>query len=199
MNWRQFTVALVQSLAWPSVVAVVLLLYRRRVAQLLGDNLRRLAVGPFQAEWGREVEEVRATIDAAESLPTSKEGEAELSQAQQLLRLARALVRLSPGSSIAYSWQAAHVAFEDHLPMDDEEFRELRTLKPMLMRARARGLIKPEAAVVFQQLQRLLFLTHPKVESQKPTAEQAEDYLRLVEEFLVLLDRPAGVARPSGV
>ncbi|WP_422737113.1 hypothetical protein ACN263_27320 [Micromonospora sp. WMMD729] len=46
MNWRQFSVAIVQALAWPSVVLIALLAYRRQVSQLLGDNLRRLS-------WGR--------------------------------------------------------------------------------------------------------------------------------------------------
>ncbi|MEV4196786.1 hypothetical protein [Micromonospora globbae] len=193
MNWRQFTVALVQALAWPSVVAVVLLAYRRRIAQLLGDNLRRLTVGPIAAEWERVAEETRATIDAVESLPTSEEGAAAPSEAQQLLRLARVLVRLNPSLSIVKSWQASRVAFEDHLPMDDEEFREVRTLRPMLKRAIARGLIKSEAGLVFEQLQTLAFMAD-RVEGQKPTAEQAEDYLRLVEAFLALLaaDTKAG-------
>jgi hypothetical protein len=72
MNWRQFSVALVQPLAWPSVVVIVLLLYRRRVAQLLGSNLRRLTVGPVAAEWEDAVQETQATIEAAEAFPATK-------------------------------------------------------------------------------------------------------------------------------
>ncbi|RKF25234.1 hypothetical protein [Micromonospora globbae] len=193
MNWRQFSVALVQALAWPSVVLVVLLLYRRRVAQLLGDNLRRLTVGPVQAEWDRAVEEASATIEAAETLPKLQEGVAQRTHPQQLLSLARALVRLNPQSSIVYAWQAAREAFEAHLPMDDEELIELRTIMRMAKRARERGLIKFETMSVLEQLMRLSTIAYRVDERPKPTAEQAEDYLHLVEAFLGLLE-----AAPEG-
>ncbi|MFE9691757.1 hypothetical protein [Micromonospora sp. NPDC005806] len=198
MNWRQFSVAMVQALAWPAVVLVVLLMYRQRLAQLLGDNLRRLAVGPIEAEWGRVAEETRATIEAAEALPALEEGADEPSDAQQWLIVARALVRFNPIAAISYGWRAAREAFEKHLASEDEEFKQLVTVRSMLKLARERGLVNPGAAVVLDHLRTLWGLAlHPRDERQEPRAEQAEEYLRLVEAFLALLDQPARAARPS--
>jgi hypothetical protein len=190
VNWRQFTVALVQALAWPSIVLVVLLAYRQRIAQLLGDNLRRLTVGPLAAEWDRVAETAQATIEAAEALPALRADSTE-PPGRQVLAVARLFVQLNTRTAIIYGWQAASEAFDEHLPVEDEELSQLRPAGRLLKRARERGLIKPAAAFVFEQLQNLVFLAHPGLGRQEPTIEQAEAYLRLVDEFLGLLDRSA--------
>ncbi|WBC17585.1 hypothetical protein O7600_12495 [Micromonospora sp. WMMA1998] len=195
MNWRQFTVALVQSLAWPSVVAVVLLVYRRRVSQLLGDNLRRLTVGPIEAEWERVAEETRATIEVAEALPGLEEGNDEYSHIGAMLTKARALIYARPTAAIALGGQAAQEALEAHLPKDDGDLHHAHLVWPLLKRARERGLINPGAALVFEHLQTLRNLvSHTRSDRQEWTAEQAEEYLQLVEDFMALLEQPAKAA-----
>ncbi|SCL42151.1 hypothetical protein [Micromonospora aurantiaca (nom. illeg.)] len=198
MNWRQFTVALVQALAWPSVALVVLLVYRRRVARLLGDNLRRLTVGPIEAEWERVAEETRATIEVAEALLALEETDGEQSLIERQLGGARAFIPVSPSAAIALGGQASQMALEAYLPMDDEELSKIPRLRPLLRRARERGLINPGAALVFEHLQRLRNLaSHPGPEDPARTAEQAEEYLQMVEEFIALLEKPSRAAGRS--
>ncbi|MEW2429779.1 hypothetical protein AB0877_17350 [Micromonospora sp. NPDC047644] len=55
MNWRQFIAALLQTVAWPLTVLIVVLLFRKKINGLLGDRLRRLTAGPVEAEWAESI------------------------------------------------------------------------------------------------------------------------------------------------
>ncbi|MFC4091939.1 hypothetical protein ACFOYX_24340 [Micromonospora sp. GCM10011541] len=183
MNWRQFVVAMVQALVWPAVVVVVLVMYRRRVAELLGDNLRRLRAGPLEVEWEKAAEEVRATIEAVEAVSDASDDD-QPSKVEELLTIARSLVNERPPLAIAFAWEAARYAFESHLP--GEGFEDLRGLRKMLARAKARGLVNPGAALVFERLFPLGMLSYEA----KGTEEQAREFVDLVEDFRTLLDKP---------
>jgi hypothetical protein len=171
MNWRQFIVALIQALAWPTVAAVVLLAYRRRISSLLGDNLRRLKAGPIEAEWEKVAEETRATIEAVEAAPDTGDS-GEFSYIENSLKGARNLAYREPGVAIEYAYEAAWATFESH----------------------RHQLLNPGAAVAFNRLKRMLRVIGDQ--GREATPEQAREFIELVEEFLRLLDKPTTTPRP---
>ena len=101
MDWLQFLASVVGSIAWPATVITVVLILRSEIVALL-PFLRRLKAGPLEAEFEREVKELKN--EAAQALPE------ELSQTlegrDRLLKLAE----LSPRAAILEAWQGVEFA-----------------------------------------------------------------------------------------
>lgn len=97
MDWLSFFASVIGSLAWPATLLAVVLLLRKQIAELL-PLIRKLKAGPVEAEFEREVKELRA--EASETLPTPElrllEGESK-----RLYELAQ----LSPRAAILEAWQ----------------------------------------------------------------------------------------------
>lgn len=180
VNWRQFTVALVQALAWPSVALVVLLVYRRRVSQLLGDNLRRLTVGPIQAEWEQVAQEARATIEAADKL--SEISDSADNRSVALLRAARTFIEFNPDEAIRFAWAAVVWAIDDYVDTGKFDLPSFRLRDA-----------NPGAAAVLERLRQLRDLA-----PHERTPEHAREYTDLVEDFLELLRKPIKPTRDRG-
>lgn len=77
MGWPAFTASLVQSLAWPVGAVALGVILRRPLSDLLSRDLRRLRVGPFEAEWDQQAAEVRHDLrqgspELPEVVPLSK-------------------------------------------------------------------------------------------------------------------------------
>ncbi|WP_422737114.1 hypothetical protein ACN263_27325 [Micromonospora sp. WMMD729] len=153
-------------------------------------------MGPIEAEWDRVAEETRATIEAAAFAPTLPESDRELSRAERLLAAGHANASTNPTAAIVYAFQAARVALKDYLPIEDEDLKE-STLGRLIELSTERNLIDPAAAVVFSRLEMLGDLAHHSGR-QVRTAEQAEEYVKMVKEFMTLLDHsPATVGRTA--
>lgn len=70
MSLLQFIANMTDSLAWPLVVVVLGLVFRRPVGQFLTQalaegSLKRIKAGPFEAEWERLVAETEDKVKAA--------------------------------------------------------------------------------------------------------------------------------------
>jgi hypothetical protein len=59
----EFVAALVEALAWPVAAFGVALLFRAKIAELLSPSMRRLKVGPVEAEWDRTLSEAEADLE----------------------------------------------------------------------------------------------------------------------------------------
>jgi hypothetical protein len=70
VNWRQFIAAVVQTLAWPLTGLVTVLVFRRKINDLLGQRLTKFRAGPLEAEWAENIREAREAI-ASEQPPES--------------------------------------------------------------------------------------------------------------------------------
>ncbi|GAB3853799.1 hypothetical protein GCM10029963_45700 [Micromonospora andamanensis] len=186
MNWRQFTVALVQALAWPSVVLVVLLAYRRRVAQLLGDNLRRLTVGPFEAEWDRVAGEVRASVEAASQLRAIGD---EPEGVPAMLNAARAWVDINPAEAIRLGWVGVVWA------LDEWAEREMETMRLDRRPERPLSATHPGAAAVLRELRALRDLGTERPGDLLP--RHAREFVQLADDLVGLLAKPARSPAPS--
>lgn len=64
MSGFELLAALVGSLAWPLVVLVVAILFRRQLAALLARPFAHLKAGPLEIKWDREITEVKAELES---------------------------------------------------------------------------------------------------------------------------------------
>jgi hypothetical protein len=94
--WREFVATLVDSLAWPAAIVVLVVLTRDQVRDLLGGSLRRLKLGPGGAEleWQELAAEVR--VSSVRALPP---GPADPDDAPDFSHLDE-LAERSPGEAI---------------------------------------------------------------------------------------------------
>ncbi|HEV2786689.1 MAG TPA: hypothetical protein VGV67_09900 [Solirubrobacteraceae bacterium] len=66
MTWREFIASLVDSLAWPMSVAVIVALLRRQIAALLEAPVKRWKAGPVEFEyWEQTAVEVAENVALA--------------------------------------------------------------------------------------------------------------------------------------
>jgi hypothetical protein len=71
MSWLQFFASVIQSLAWPAAIVLVVFLLRRSILSVL-RHLKRLKYGDMEAEFGEILEEAEDEISELpmpESLP----------------------------------------------------------------------------------------------------------------------------------
>lgn len=62
VNWRQFVASMLQTTVWPATALTVVLLFRKKINELLGHRLTRLKAGPVEAEWTETIRETNEAI-----------------------------------------------------------------------------------------------------------------------------------------
>jgi hypothetical protein len=98
-----FIAKLVEFLAWP-VAAVILVLLLRGEIKGLFRYLKKLKAGPVEAEFEREVQELKATAEAQPQLLPPPEGATP--EKQMLLQL----VQINPRSAVLEAWRGVEEA-----------------------------------------------------------------------------------------
>ena len=75
MNWLQFISSVISSVAWPITAVIAVAVLRQPLASLLRGPMRRLKVGPVEAEWDPVAREVRRELEVGgESVPLERTG-----------------------------------------------------------------------------------------------------------------------------
>lgn len=64
VDWRQFSAAVLQTLAWPVTVLAMAVMFRAKLNELLSDRLRKFKAGPVEAEWAESLREAQEAIDS---------------------------------------------------------------------------------------------------------------------------------------
>lgn len=111
MDWLTFVSKVIEALAWPSVVAGLLLYLRKDLPRLI-TSLRKLKFKEVEVEFGEAAKKVAVATSAAVPLPgpdAKLAGENERDVERQLL----AIADLSPRAAILEAWlriEAAAVA-----------------------------------------------------------------------------------------
>jgi hypothetical protein len=88
MSGFEFAAALVGSLAWPIVVLIVAVLFRRQLSALLARPLSSLKAGPLEAVWDRQVAEIEAELPGSPSSAPSVGGAADTDRLREIARAA---------------------------------------------------------------------------------------------------------------
>ncbi len=178
MDWLTFATQMTEALAWPVAAVVILIIMRRHVAALV-PHLRRVKAGPLEAEFERELQQLRAAADVQ---PTVAPASSTLSAREQVLFQ---LAEINPRSAILEAWQHVEIAarrrvLELGLHESGPEQRPLLDAYRSLAKAKV---LPIEALALFHEL-RSLRNQAAHVEEFNPTKAAALDYLNLCKKLV---------------
>jgi uncharacterized protein YutE (UPF0331/DUF86 family) len=176
LDTLSFIAKLLDSLAWPVASVLLVLLLRREIRSLL-PLVKKLKAGPLEAEFEREVSELRSIVDVSP----------QVGPIAPPLRqpIAEKLAEVNPRSAILEAWRelesSARRLLKERAPaLTESQLRSTREVIRLLSEAE---LISPEEGA---QLNEMRFLRNQAVhaESFQPTHEAAINFIQLASFFL---------------
>jgi len=103
MNWLEFIASTVESIAWPVVILVLIVLLRKPFAELV-PFLERLKYKDFEIEFAERVQEIRSQLPAEPPTPATK------SQPGPEPSTAAQRAKVSPRAAVAEAWREVESA-----------------------------------------------------------------------------------------
>lgn len=189
MSTYEATVNLIRALAWPTATLVVVLIFHRPIKQLLATQtgiLKRLRVGPVEAEWDKQLPVVQA--DALVALSNE-------SKTRLLLRNYYAEeAERNPQHVILEAFCEVEKALRE---MVDRTWGERRTPggpEELVREARELGIVDDATVRAIDGIAVLRNLV-AYVTAEGVTVQKALDYLALVDAVLYTLDTWASRAK----
>ncbi len=182
MESMSFCVKLVEALAWPVTVVFVMIFLRKQVKELV-PQLTRLKAGPLEAEFTRELTELRIEADQA-LLPAQRPLQLLTPEQQTLLQLAE----VNPRSAILEAWHAVETATidlirEKHLLRSSD--RVLLPYERMQLLGKS-GYLDPAQRALYNDLRKLRNQA-AHAENFNPSSTAALDYLVLAARIVHML------------
>jgi hypothetical protein len=188
----QFIAALAGSLAWPLAVVAIALLFRSKLLLLLSPAMKRLKIGPIEAEWDRqaattEVELEQARVSAPEqrlpSRPRPSHVQSALDTARSFLEAGHFNVAVIEGFGAVE--RSLHALLMDA----NVSVTELHVRGAGMARlAEKSGLVTHETANSVEGLAVLKNLA--AMTDVQTSAQRAENFLALVEGVLFAIENP---------
>lgn len=186
MDWLTFTTKLVDALAWPIVVLVLGLVFRRKLIELI-PTLRKLKAGPVEAEFELATKHVLAKAEET-SFPglvdeSGRVSKSETDNEQVIAKLREA--RGNPAGAILEGWSNLdgalfRLGLQAGIVVDPLENTE-RVYNAVM----ASGLLPVQTVNLVRELRDLRNqVAHVKV---KPTVGAAQDYLLAVDRAIELI------------
>jgi hypothetical protein len=179
VNWRDFIASLIDSLAWPGAVVVLILLLRQHIGELLRRPMSRLSVGPLEVEWDRTVV---ATLRELEAPPSARNGGMDVPPGSVITDLWR-LADVAPAAVVVEGFSRIGQALARRLGagLDDVPRASPRELARL---AREHDLITDETVRAIDGLAALRNIAAHLPDDKEITSTEATEYLRLVEAVL---------------
>lgn len=134
MDVLSFIAEIVKALAWPVAAVVLITLLRTEIKALL-PLLKKLKAGPVEAEFDREVKELKTTAEA--QLPAGLQPQTISPQRQKLLQLAE----INPRSAVIEAWQGVEFVARRFLQAQELSLSERDVQSPVAL---LRGLNRHE-------------------------------------------------------
>lgn len=125
MDELTFIVEIVKALGWPAAAIALVMMLRKEIKALL-PLVKRLKAGPVEAEFDREVKELKATVEA--QLPPVVQPQA-VTQRQKLLQLAE----INPRSAVIEAWQGVEFAARRFLQFQSASITERELQSPVAL------------------------------------------------------------------
>jgi hypothetical protein len=107
VGWQALVASLVQSLAWPAVVAVAVIVLHKPIGAVLAQGIRHVKAGPVEVEFDRLQAEVREDLARSPELAEAQVPAPAASLREELSRLAE----IAPGAAVV----TAYNRIEDRL------------------------------------------------------------------------------------
>jgi uncharacterized protein YutE (UPF0331/DUF86 family) len=146
-----FTAELINTLAWPLTVLVIIVLLRKPIAGLI-PLLQHIKYKDFELEFGRQIREVRA--EANEELPPPKKPEAAIAQAPDPLF---ELSRISPRAAVLEAWKQVETAALDAAQRNDVplKYRDAASPVRVIRVLENADVVDPAVMAIFHDLRAL--------------------------------------------
>ena len=193
MDNLTFISKLVDALAWPAVVVILALVYRKKIEDLLSRIRKgKLPGGEFEFSEGA----LRVLSDAPPRAlaQSSSSGEGSEKAISSTLDSAYAIIEHSPRAAVQEGWQELQQAALERLEFyDDDDSSDdypTRTPRPVALTGylRDQHILDPEEVAVFNELRNLRNKA-VHVPDFEITTEKARDYLILCELLIESLSR----------
>lgn len=126
MDALTFIVEIVKALGWP-VAAIILVMMLRKEIKALLPLVKRLKAGPVEAEFDREVKELKETAEA-QLQPVVRSQDAT-TQRQKLLQL----IEVNPRSAVIEAWQCVEFAARRFLQSQNGSITEREPQSPVAL------------------------------------------------------------------
>ena len=182
MSVLQFISALVQALAWPAVVLIAVVLFRDKLSALLAGSMKRLKVGPIEAEWDRTLSEAEVELEQP-GVPPLDRRTIPSDARRNLAKFAS----LMPAAAVIEGYASIELALRGLLA-DVEDPRVLRTGASGLARQAVKlGRVNEETARAIEGLGVLRNLA-AHGQAGEVTLDRANNYLALVDAVLYVLN-----------
>lgn len=176
MHWMEFIVELVKPLAWPIAVLIAVILLRKEI-KVLFSVVRKLKAGPLEAEFDREVKELRAEVEKDLPLDTARaaaQDQRYYSQRQKLIQLAQ----VNPRSAIIEAWLGVEFAAQRALQQVGRPTQQYASPLALSRNLAKSEVLDPELLSVFQDLRALRNQAVHLADSH-PSQEAALNYIDL--------------------
>jgi len=113
MNWREFIVTLIKSLAWAGTVLILVFYFRKLIKEGL-LMLTRLKYGDLEVDFAHELKQVEKEAKASDIVPQGPKTIAPTKKdSLKFLEDASQLAQQSPELSVGFAWQAVEVQLLD--------------------------------------------------------------------------------------
>jgi hypothetical protein len=214
VNWLEFISSMTAALAWPLIIAIVLLSYRKAITKILPD-LRRLKAGPtgLEMEWERKLEEVREELESAEAIEsvTPKDAGSQLdkpsathppgteSDIKNFLGEIEDLAKVSPSAAVLEAYRRLEAVLRRAVGERHPEYslRDLSNGPRLIKIAMDDGLIREQEYSALQELRMMRNSLAHGAETQSIDYGQAMEYARLVDWLIVYIEIVGGRNRPD--
>jgi hypothetical protein len=182
VNWLAFVASLVHSLAWPAGVVVVVLVLRRPIGLAISQGLRRLRIGPVEAEFDHELAEVRQELRRSPELTAADATPLAAGLSEELARLAEA----SPRAAVLEAYARIEARLVDLLDSAGAPPSSAVGGRALAQLAHSHGLISDETLSAVDGLSVLRNLAAHSP-SDDIGVSRARDYLALADAVLYAL------------
>ncbi|MBI3348857.1 MAG: hypothetical protein HY020_16815 [Burkholderiales bacterium] len=187
MDALSFIAKLVEALAWPVASIAVVWLLRTEIRNLV-PLIKKLKAGPLEAEFEREVKELRGSVKASPS-HTAEETVA------QWLPVASQLAAVHPRAAILEAWRiveskAIRLLQDAEPSLSDERLRSTREVVRLLG---GHGFLSLEEVATLNQM-RFLRNQAVHVPQFEPTYEGAMNFVQLAANLLQQMHSRAATA-----
>lgn len=182
MGWQAFVASLVQSLAWPAAVIVIVVFLRKPIRAALSHALlRRVKAGPIELEFDQLQAEVREELARSPELAEAQVPGPAVSLGEELSRLAE----IAPASAVMEAFRRIEFRLNEMLDSPGVSPARTMTGRALARLARERGLISDETLAAIEGLSMLRNLV-----AHAPSdigVDRARDYLALADAVLYAL------------
>lgn len=188
MDDHQFIASLVSSGAWPLVVAIVALVFRKQIGDLIG-RLGHVKVGPLEA-WAEEAAGVEIAVHAA--APAAPDKTSKAVARESLVKKLGDLAKKEPPYAVLAAWDEVQQALRQKVKEAGKREAPqtgLHTTLIAVQYALEDGVISEQTATAIRGLSRLQYMSYRGERDVDLETSMAFRFLALADEVILAIEQ----------